>query len=853
MLIRKFLPFLLWGIPALALAAGSTSAQKIVSLPTSGTGTTLVDGTTGTLTFNIAGSGSNGYVLTTNGSGQATFQPVASSGGTVTSIVIGSGLTGNPSTITTTGTVSLNLASANVWIGTQAGTWNGIFVGQGSGTFTGQSSGTFTGQGSGTFTGQGTGTFTGLHIGAVTGTATNALAVPVSGLTGAGTGVVAALGNPTASTGAQVLTSSQDVFGNATLTPSGISTSINLFPENSVIAPAVVYPSGLGFRLIGYGDSLTAGVGGTQASSILPYAGSQGCWPDFFGVSPEGLATQIWNLGISGQTTYSGLTQYNAGSGTTTCTTAGSTSVTITGSTSGMSGTMAVASSTGDIPVNTTATISGTTLTLSQAATGSHSGQTLYFCTSTTYGWSSSNLHTNAHILSESVTGLSTWFVNAYGTNNYYLGCMTCSGTATNGSGTITGVSINTGISVSGASLATAVTGTYEAFGGAGTGNGANFTDLGTIVSQSGGTSFVVSNPSAVTASMVTFKIETNPNNAASDSGGTSWWSNWQALNSLALADGDQVIACTMFPFVASSSAYAQGQYDENRLVFNALIRAKYSNGGVSGVTLCDLANIPQLSYLINGSANPAYQTFRNQTTANPHLNDTGYQVEANAIQAGITQASSSSVTIPMNPFSLYGISKYWLPADIPYLDAANNAFTGSMQVFGFTMGATGSGTALATMQGNSQYVSGGFGDAWTLSLNNSWTTYGNWTMHGPIGEVVFTDKKNSIDELTLTPGTPANGGGAGTPDLRISAAQTAVAASGSGTATFSEPFQGTSYKSVLVHFAAVTGTASYVFPTPFTVAPTEVDSLGLATTIGTGTVTVTGASSTTNILLIGY
>jgi hypothetical protein len=65
---------------------------------------------------------------------------------------------------------------------------------------------------------------------------------------------------------------------------------------------------------------------------------------------------------------------------TTTGTTAGTTTLTITGSTTGISNGMIVTSSSGDIPTSpptTIANITGSTVTLSAAATGSHAGQTI--------------------------------------------------------------------------------------------------------------------------------------------------------------------------------------------------------------------------------------------------------------------------------------------------------------------------------------------------------------------------------------------------------------------------------------------------------------------------------------------
>lgn len=90
-------------------------------------------------------------------------------------------------------------------------------------------------------------------------------------------------------------------------------------------------------------------------------------------------------------------------------------------------------------------------------------------------------------------------------------------------------------------------------------------------------------------------------------------------------------------------------------------------------------------------------------------------------------------------------------------------------------------------------------------------------------------------------------------PIVKNTAAQTTVNGSTSGTAKFSQPEQGSSYKVCIVYASALVGTAAYTFPTAFTNAPMVLGTLsGIASVTTTG-ITLTGTTSTGNIIVMGY
>lgn len=131
---------------------------------------------------------------------------------------------------------------------------------------------------------------------------------------------------------------------------------------------------------------------------------------------------------------------------------------------------------------------------------------------------------------------------------------------------------------------------------------------------------------------------------------------------------------------------------------------------------------------------------------------------------------------------------------------------------------------------------------------------FGQGTIYGIYG---YTNTSNAIPINATnaydTKKTAIATGGA----ISIYTTKDIINGSVSGSAIFTQPFTGTSYKKVIIYCNALNGTASWTFPQAFTYTPVILQTSGLptsiVTTLTTTSVTVTGSNSTGFLIIEGF
>jgi hypothetical protein len=151
-----------------------------------------------------------------------------------------------------------------------------------------------------------------------------------------------------------------------------------------------------------------------------------------------------------------------------------------------------------------------------------------------------------------------------------------------------------------------------------------------------------------------------------------------------------------------------------------------------------------------------------------------------------------------------------------------------------------------------SVYADGGSDGSYPFSFNNFYGVY----IAKPNTGLVNSYALYSQGGANFMGGTlQVNGVATFAASVNSDAPQTVVNGSISGTATFTQPFAGTSYKKCMVYCNALNGTATYTFPVAFTDSP-AVNSSGtgvVVTSLSPSSITITGSTSTGFLIVEGF
>ena len=334
-----------------------------------------------------------------------------------------------------------------------------------------------------------------------------------------------------------------------------------------------------------------------------------------------------------------------------------------------------------------------------------------------------------------------------------------------------------------------------------------------------GNTSFTVSGPSINTQNSTVIMVYTDLNGG----GNLNWFNNTSGSEGFYTGGSTsniKFIHSSASAGVTSFSAQPSGTPTVMGICWSATSAFVNRDGPT---TAQSFAAIPSFSYNVGAIGRAASGQLGIYLAEMAVYNRALTQTEINAVTVGLT--------------TKYGI-----------------AYSGSIsQIVNLEENQSPAGAALSAIDGLGRYVQA--------------TSAGTPSDNPVIGTTVYDTTNHQLDiydggwkgiienALPLTGGTLTGALTITNASIKNNAAQTTVSGS-AGTAKYSQPEQGTTYKVVIIYLAGYTnsGTQNYTYPTAFVNTPVAIyTTAGATPTIGLTTVSIASTTTTGFVILEGY
>jgi hypothetical protein len=279
-------------------------------------------------------------------------------------------------------------------------------------------------------------------------------------------------------------------------------------------------------------------------------------------------------------------------------------------------------------------------------------------------------------------------------------------------------------------------------------------------------------------------------------------------------------------------------------------------NGGILGRIPSSSFVKPADSYYIGTTSNAFNRVSGSQTLTGVSIDGNSATVTGGTYNSGFTTNYLQKAT----GANTLGNSLLYDNGTVAFLGGTTATLTGNNELLNIQGSVAGEfygqsiwNKSTATNARTWRSISNGAGNTVSeiLYSHTNASSPDRYIVYNPVGDVQILAGGN-LGLTVNTDGSTTSGGASSATSFKPTATQTTVSGSTSGSIVCSQPFQGSSYKKVLIYLNALIGTATYTFPTGFTQSPAySILGSGVTGSLNTQTVTTTSVTLGTGAVAV--